>query len=328
MPLRARLNGKEIAAYSYDDRAWKRLKAAYRKNRLQMACCDREAVPKTSKLGTQYFAHKQKGDCPTAPETKEHLYLKDLAARAAAKNGWQVETESVGQTPEGEEWSADVLCSKQKSRMAIEIQWSHQSVEEYERRQRKYAASNVLGVWLYRLQGSKQKGYKVELQDSYELPVFGIAHDRQTGEMRVPKFRTGIEDFVSGMMSGRLKFSPKPGEVLTAQVLGAAVGEPETCWHCGCPMKYVTGFDIVTTSGDRLRFAQFGEDGVAELIERHVPDHLLASLGYGRVSSRYIHQNQLAPDCGLTCRRCHRNNSGFYCGDKSYGLGSKPVFFG
>ncbi|MEO0378560.1 MAG: competence protein CoiA family protein [Cyanobacteria bacterium P01_A01_bin.17] len=321
MPLKARLNGKEIAAYSYDDQAWKRLKAAYSKNRLQMACCDRDAVPKTSKLGTQYFAHKKKGDCATAPETKEHLFLKDLVARTATKYGWQVETESAGQTPDGEEWVADVLCSK-RQRMAIEIQWSRQSKEEYEHRQQKYKSSDITCVWLYRLQGSEERGYKEKLdENNYELPAFGITQDKETGKMRVPQFQIGVEEFVDGLFGGRLKFKPKPGDLLTAEVMGA---EKDECWHCNHPMNFVTGFDIVDASGDRLRFAPFGEDGVAELIKRHVPDRLLARMGYGRVRSRYIHNYGMDQDCGITCRNCRRNNGALYCGHKSYEWTGKP----
>ena len=37
-----------------------------------MPCCEADAIPKTSRRGTAFFAHARKGDCTTAPESDEH----------------------------------------------------------------------------------------------------------------------------------------------------------------------------------------------------------------------------------------------------------------
>jgi competence CoiA-like predicted nuclease len=118
----------------YNNTDWLELKSSPGRASLKMPCCDRKAIPKTSKLGTQYFAHAKRGDCTSAPEGQEHLYLKSLVAKIAIQNGWKVTTEHSGQTPKGETWIADVFCQKGTAKLVFEIQWSYQTLDEYERR--------------------------------------------------------------------------------------------------------------------------------------------------------------------------------------------------
>jgi competence protein CoiA len=49
-----------------------------------MACCGNQAILKTSKLGTQFFAHKSKpetNDCSNGGETPEHIHIKYLVSK-------------------------------------------------------------------------------------------------------------------------------------------------------------------------------------------------------------------------------------------------------
>ncbi|ATU44956.1 hypothetical protein CS557_05460 [Acinetobacter junii] len=52
------------------------------------------------------------------------------------ENGWKVFPEYRGQTPDGEIWIADIYAEKEQSKIVIEIQWSYQSIEETECRQK------------------------------------------------------------------------------------------------------------------------------------------------------------------------------------------------
>ncbi|WP_201412928.1 competence protein CoiA family protein [Mesorhizobium sp. J8] len=133
---------------------------------------------KVSSRGQQFFAHQPHGICTTAPETEEHLRLKGLAVEAARNAGWSVSTEVRGRSPTGEEWSADVLAENGNHRVAVEIQWSSQSVEETMRRQERYRRSGVRGLWLFR---------RVGFPISKALPAVFIAGDKQHGfEARIP----------------------------------------------------------------------------------------------------------------------------------------------
>ncbi len=116
MPLRARLNEKDIIAYEFDENSWSQLKASYKKETLIMPCCDNKAIPKISKLNNYFFAHARRSGCTTGPETFEHIFLKTLIAKSASSLGWNVVTERVGETPDGERWIADVFCTKGKAK--------------------------------------------------------------------------------------------------------------------------------------------------------------------------------------------------------------------
>jgi hypothetical protein len=72
------LNSESIHSFNYDSDTWDLLKKTYKNSDLSMPCCGVSAIPKTSKL-KNYFLHiKKQGECVTAPETAEHLYLKTL----------------------------------------------------------------------------------------------------------------------------------------------------------------------------------------------------------------------------------------------------------
>ena len=64
MPLSCKLGEKTVFSFDFDAPGWAGLKAsnASEKN-LRMTCCDEHVTLKTSKLGTQFFAHKRRGEC-------------------------------------------------------------------------------------------------------------------------------------------------------------------------------------------------------------------------------------------------------------------------
>ena len=68
---------------------WAELKASYRASGLVMSC-GQAGIPKTSSLGTQFFAHAPGSDCQAhegGPESPEHLATKAAVARAAREIG-------------------------------------------------------------------------------------------------------------------------------------------------------------------------------------------------------------------------------------------------
>src|SRR4051794_31062770 len=80
MPLRCLdPSGRSIHAFDLSDDEWKALETENRKTRhLRMPCCSSHVTLKRSRLGTPFFAHKAVGSCTTAPETEEHLHLKQM----------------------------------------------------------------------------------------------------------------------------------------------------------------------------------------------------------------------------------------------------------
>lgn len=153
-----------------------------------MPCCGNQAILKTSKLGTQFFAHKVKPkhtNCSTGGESAEHIHIKYLVMKELDQNGWNVEVEKRGITPSGEEWIADIYAEKGKAKIAIEVQWSPQAFIETKRRQEKYAQSGVRCAWLLRSGSIKARNAIVGdyAYSTKDLPVFSIYRNkRQDGQ--------------------------------------------------------------------------------------------------------------------------------------------------
>jgi hypothetical protein len=148
MPLKAKLDGRNIVSVLCSEEDWIAAQAASRGNgdRLRMACCDAPAMAKHSPLDLRFFAHKPGFDrCPSAGESDEHEALKAAAARAvcAAANGWSAEVEVSGTG-----WRADVLAVRGSVKIAIEVQLSSQAKRETGERNHRFVVSEVTPFWL------------------------------------------------------------------------------------------------------------------------------------------------------------------------------------
>jgi len=147
MPLSALYLGERIESCNMTTGEWAELKRNYRTSGLVMAC-GQAGVPKTSTLGTQFFAHKSNTDCRLhegGPESTEHLATKAAVARAAREIGW----DAVIEFPAADRaWIADVLVTNGERIIAIEAQWSAQSQADFERRQARYEAVGIECFWL------------------------------------------------------------------------------------------------------------------------------------------------------------------------------------
>lgn len=251
MPLKCLLGETPIFGFNCSGEEWELLKSENRKlKHLSMPCCNAKATPKTSKLGTQFFAHAKTEGCETASETAEHLLAKTTVAEAAKLAGWTVDTEVQGATLTGDPWVADVLATKGQSKVAIEVQWSKQAQEETKRRQAKYAESGVRGLWLMR---------HPNLLVEQETPTFRLRFDEENRSFSVlipsPRYHSelvgnnnknepgywqqgvGLSDFVVGTLNGALKFAPAIGRRLPASISTASI----SCWRCKKATRMVHG---------------------------------------------------------------------------------------
>jgi competence CoiA-like predicted nuclease len=114
------------------------------------------------------FSHHAKGNCASAGESPEHIYIKTLIAKAVIDAGWRAITESRGASPSESQWAADVYCTKDEEARVIDVQLSGQSPEEFNRRQRMYIESGVKSLWL------ASRFNRNRLIPSLELPVFEL----------------------------------------------------------------------------------------------------------------------------------------------------------
>lgn len=134
-------------ASDYSEIEWTEIKKSYSIGDYLMSCCGASAVPKTSPNGEQFFAHYA-GECSTAPETKWHKTAKMLIRTALEMRSLHCYEEFHGCGRDGKKWIADTYFEFQNRKIAIEIQHSYQSLENYFRRQDAYASVGVECYWL------------------------------------------------------------------------------------------------------------------------------------------------------------------------------------
>lgn len=199
MPLRAIIAGKDVLAFDLKADEWRSLRMDLRHDRAlgRLPCCGAQVVAKTSKLGTQFFAHYVRRRCDAPPETEVHLAAKRAVYEGCIDAGWDAITEAVG--PDGT-WRADVLASRQRTQVAFEIQWSRQSEERTIERQRGLAKHRVRCCWLFRRLPFDEP--------TRQIPAFELIAPAGGGP---PSVALGpgahpLREFASMMLQRRIKF--------------------------------------------------------------------------------------------------------------------------
>ncbi len=221
--------------------------------------------------------------CTSEGESAEHLFLKNLISIVAQRLGWLVETEKHGETPDGEKWVADVYCEKGRAKLAFEVQWSHQTRDDFIARQRKYTSSGIRAAWLFRLKSNKQ--YWIDdIPNEYETPVFGMkTKSKGIENLYITQFDEPIHNFIQGMLEGKLKWIPKIGDLLKAEV----IPHYERCWKCKKETGIVLGVTIKNSTNEEVGFQKFSDEGTPEfLLQTDISEHLRANR-IGEIKKRF-----------------------------------------
>lgn len=301
MPLKCLRDEEELYAFNFetaDD--WDALRKSNATTKdLRMPCCGAAVVLRTSKLGTRHFAHARKGPCTTAPETAEHLLAKLTIVEGIRRAGWEARPEQSGTTPDGEEWRADVMAVKGKARIAFEVQWSRQTPEETRRRQERYAAAGVRGLWLFRHTGfpstkdtpgfcllfnAEAKSFRVGIRGTGYQPPKSAAEDSVWRQV------VDLPAFIDGALTGRLRHAPAIGERMPLIVEAAST----SCWRCKKETSVVTGLVFAASrvlpgcENLHSNIYQFEniQDG-SRVLDSLLPRDLLRKHGIGTLKPRF-----------------------------------------
>ena len=231
------------------------------------SCCGSKAILKTSKLGTQFFAHKAKPidrDCASSDETPEHMHIKYLVNKKLYECGWQVQTEKRGISSKGDQWVADIYAEKGKAKIVIEVQWSRQTFIETKRRQQVYEQSGIRCAWLLRSGSKKDRDAIVGdyLHNTKQIPVFSIyknkndsgsgysvfnvnkaLEDTLVPDAFVENWSLPLEFFIEKLISGKIKFVHKhvPKTYLSVSLL------KEKCWKCKRTTHVISNVSFINT---------------------------------------------------------------------------------
>lgn len=277
MPLRALVDGRAVQVWDLTRAQWAGLRRLGREQATSspvlMACCGRPGLAKTSRKGNPFFAHRTgPGHCPSAPpgsfgpepaccwagESSAHAACKLLAAAGARAAGWQVETEASA--PDGRSWRADLLCSRGRARVAIEVQLAPIALGQMRLRQERYREAGVRGAWLVpagRCPAPSRSlpafpliegGTGVELSlasssssDRYDHhPAVVVWPD---GAIPLPPLPLDV--FVRHLLQGQICLAEQRVErPLPCPVLVTA---PDACRRCGEPFRHIAGVTNLAT---------------------------------------------------------------------------------
>lgn len=244
-------NNKTIYSFEYSLSKWIALKED-KDSTFKMICCGSKAILKTSKLGTQFFAHKVKprsNDCSTGGETAEHINIKYLVSKTLFECGWSVEIEKRGVSNQGDVWVADIYAEKGKAKIAIEVQWSRQSFIETRRRQQIYKDSGVRCAWLLRSGSIKDRDAIVGdfMHRTKSVPIFSIYRNKKESNSAYKVYNVykavpedsvsfdslehselGLKYFIEYLTSSKIQFRKKYSDTskLTLDLVRMQ------CWSC------------------------------------------------------------------------------------------------
>lgn len=298
MPLRAVKNGEMIQAYNFSEEEWDVLKEKRKKFKLIMPCCQNKAIPKRSKLGTQFFAHSKRGDCISKAESKEHLLAKSIIARVCQERGWQVTTEYRGQTTNNEVWIADIYAEKNSIKIIFEVQWSPQTEEVTRKRQERYKQAGIRSAWLVK----ERKRNLYNTIEEYQIPYFEMRYNEDTNNFIIPRYNVTLEKFIKGMLNKELTwFPPKKMNVDTGLII-----IEDYCWKCGKKISLVSGLLSINKKKNFEHFYKFNE--VSATIASILTPNLKKKYHIGEIKQRY----------SKTVQNKYLSNGCYYC-DAIYG---------
>lgn len=236
MPLRAFLDEQEIISLEYSDDQWTELKNKIKRDKtpLTLPCCNQVGFLRTSSKGLKHFVHsKSDSTCDWKPETPEHLKSKIEIVKACHENDWKA-------IPEFSEkdWRADVLAVKNEMRIAFEVQWSKQTMEETKFRQQRYKESYVRGCWFFRTPPKTFK-YDSSILSDNETPSF-VIQKNDAGDIIVSFSNQAIplKEFVGNLLKRNIKYCEhyrlKPKQEVEIVVFETS------CWKCKKPQHSYT----------------------------------------------------------------------------------------
>jgi competence protein CoiA len=254
----------------------------------------------------RFFAHKAGANCALhigADESAEHLAAKLIIAEAARSTGWNATVEYP--SPD-RSWIADVLLERDGRCVAVEVQLSSQSTEEFQRRQRRYEAAGIECVWLL---GRNNYG---RLRD---VPAYLLFPKLEAQTVHVPLGLSGMEALP--LSEGvRVLFGGSLAEWIDPLVTHACVAtQQKKCYRKECAklltLWYIESVDVKTRCGLSARcvtwdYAPHLSDRVERAVQGPVRRAILASdLPKPTLFKRRVTQHVPEGYTGQICPHCN-----------------------
>ncbi len=245
MPLRAFINEIETISIDLDNARWNELKKLVKSQSsvVRLPCCNQNGYLRTSSAGLKHFVHsKSQNNCDWKPESAEHLKSKIEIIEACKESGWN----AIPEYSE-ENWRADVLATNGTTRIAFEVQWSKQTLEETKFRQERYKNSGVRGCWFFKTAPKEMRDYdENNLKASKEIPAFKIFKDTNSNiQAHLNHEQLTLNSLVKKLLNRHLRVCNKTRAKLKQEV--EIILFETSCWKCNEPQHLWTVERNLTT---------------------------------------------------------------------------------
>jgi len=310
MPISAAVGETRIESWTVSAADWLALKASYRKSGVIMSC-GQDGIPKTSRLGTQFFAHRPNSECAAhdgAPETAIHLRAKAAVAQAAQEVGWNATVEYAA---DDRSWIADVLLEKDGHRVAVEVQWSPQSDVDFRRRQDRYETAGIECIWLVPQRNVKSV-------ETALIPYHLLSGTEDDLKLAIPvnpfadRLPAPLLDAMKLLLDGSI--APRMEAIISGVQVPTKMRQ---CWNKDCgkwlSLWYVSTVILESRCGRHSAIAimngypQWQPQRIEEAVQVEVRKHLVdlkvaAPVTYDRRHSKIMqvyYQGQICPHCNV-----------------------------
>ncbi len=294
MPLSALIDDLEYIAPLRGDEEWKLLKNSISTGhkKIVMKCCYSPGWMRISKLGTKHFYHAVATDCTWEKESAEHLYAKAEILLACSQAGYEAKAEVSGL-----DWRADVLATKDKIKIAFEVQWSNQTLEQTHERQSKFIRDGIRGCWFFRKPPFTKP--------SHDLPMFRIVLNESNNCFEVIINRASnqkkieLKCFIQHLLGGEIRYCE--GWKMAAQQEVCVLFTPIECWKCQKnfniyhivnPYKTECGIEMeesIVAAYSRRQILDKFEPEIMKAVKDFLANPEGKSLQLGQIKKRYSH---------------------------------------
>lgn len=162
-------------------------------------------------------------------ESAHHKALKLIVRDVAVGEGWLADFEVSGKSAAGIRWRADVVATKEKRKIAFELQWSNQAQADFNRRAEPYRDSGMEVTWIHRVK---------RLVPTPELIEGRVSFDREGGYLITlpgswPQVLP-LTEYLLAIFNKRLSYGFPAFGLANFTVFAANA----TCWSANCNGQY------------------------------------------------------------------------------------------
>lgn len=294
MPLRALIDNIEIISTYLNSNEWIELRDKIKQESLDVIISqtDKKGYLRTSKNGLQHFVHK-KGEAPEdfKTESPQLLFIKSQILLGCKEAGWNAISEYVEN-----EWSADILASNEKNRIAFQVQWSPYSFEKTKARQKYYKQDSVRGCWFFKNPPKELRDWDKKPIADKDIPLFKIV-ETENKDIKVDFNNQLLEvkEFIVLLLCRKIKFCSAM-KAIRKQMITINFYE-KSCWKCGANQhSYYLSETVKSNCGEDmyLESVMWQEDDAIEfspVIQNAIRDFLVTDKGkgikIGRIKKRF-----------------------------------------